>query len=384
MIRILIHIIVCSCLLQSAHTEASSLAVQHQITSKITDKVQKYWLHLPQDYKENNPFGYPVMYLYDGNYLLNHTAAMTEFLNGSMPNLIIVGIESQNRNKDLTPDFPDKTNMPLTTKNPFFNYIEKELIPHINSTYNTADYRIVAGHSLGGLAVLHNLINQPSLFNAHFAFSPAVHWQGAAILDGLDKSLTTIEQTNFLYIGREALDKNKIFAFTMKHHNSLDKLEKTLEKHAPKNLDWHMQSFANEDHFTVAVVAQHYAFRTLYPEWFLRPEKVEEDVNSFDQFYQNLSAQYGYSIAPTEYELYALSDYLTMKQQPNKAVYISKRRLEFYPASHTAHRSLANAYYANKNPADALKHIKQAILIATEEEHDNLTSYKNLQQKFLD
>lgn len=384
MTKTLLHIIVCCSLLWCAQSKANSLGVQHQISSQITNKVQKFWVHLPQDYKDNNPFGYPVMYLYDGRYLLNHTASMADFLQGTMPNMIIVGIESQQRNKDLTPDFPSKNNAPRTTKNPFFKYVEQELIPHIDNTFNTAPYRIVAGHSLGGLAVIHNLINQANLFNAHFAFSPAVHWQDAAILNGLDRSLAAIGNASFLYIGREKLDKNKIFSFTMKHHNSLDKLADVLTKHAPKNLDWQMKSFANEDHFTVAVVAQHYAFRALYPEWFLRPEKVEKDVTAFDEFYQNLSDRYDYTIVPTEYDLYALSDYLTIKKQANKAVYISQKRLAFYPGSHTAHRSLANAHYANNNKEDALKHIKEAITMATAEGHDNLTSYNELYQKFID
>lgn len=363
---------------------AQTLAVAEKLLSEFTKEEQQFWVHLPSDYDANNANKYPVIYLLDGTYLLNHTAAMMNFLNGTMPSMIVVGIETNNRVRDLTSSFDD--NHPVKSNGQgkvFLDFIELELMPYINKTYHAAPFSIIAGHSLGGLIVINSLIHRPHLFNAHFAFSPAVHWNKAAILTEMRQKLPLLQQQQFLYVGNEQLNDSEISDYARKHHQALIELNSTLEHYAQDKLTWSVNSFANEDHITVAPVAQHYAFKALFPKWFLKASLVEKDIKNFDNFYQLLSTRYGYKIFPTEYYLYSLTDYFLFKQQPEKAVYISEKRIQYYPNSHTAQRSLAKSYFAAGNKKQAIIYIKKAIDVAKKQQHQNLKSYQEIYQGFL-
>src|SRR6185503_12010488 len=113
---------------------------------------------------ETNKVSYPVLYMTDGDAHMGHTASTIEFLsqNGRIEELIVVGITNTDRTRDLTP-------VRSTAKDPagnlqaptsggadnFLKFIETELIPQIEKQYRVQPYRILAGHSLGGLFAIH-------------------------------------------------------------------------------------------------------------------------------------------------------------------------------------------------------------------------------------
>ena len=81
------------------------------------------------------------------------------------PKMIVVGIPNTNRMRDLTPTTPEGEQFYIDSSastnsgggEKFISFIEKELIPHIESNYPTQPYRMLIGHSLGGLMVMHAL-----------------------------------------------------------------------------------------------------------------------------------------------------------------------------------------------------------------------------------
>lgn len=85
--------------------------------------------------------------------------------------------------------------------NRFLEFIEAELIPHIDQNYRTSSTRLLAGNSRGGLFVVYSLIEAPALFSARFAFSPALWRDEARIVPELAKSLKTRpDRPTFLYL----------------------------------------------------------------------------------------------------------------------------------------------------------------------------------------
>jgi enterochelin esterase-like enzyme len=67
----------------------------------------------------------------------------------------------------------------------FLQVIEKELKPKVAALVpvNAANQAIF-GHSIGGLAVLRALFTQPNAFRTFIAASPAIWWDGDAVLSG--------------------------------------------------------------------------------------------------------------------------------------------------------------------------------------------------------
>jgi len=147
------------------------------LESNILSENRNILIHLPDNY-ENSNLAYPVMYRLDGDdTLLRKTASTISKLsgeNGNVPEMIIVAIENTKRSRDMWPThtmyYPES--QPLGSKD-FIDFIEKELIPHIESNYRTNENRIIVGQSLSAVFTLHAFLTKPYLFNSYIASSGA-------------------------------------------------------------------------------------------------------------------------------------------------------------------------------------------------------------------
>src|ERR1700759_3010656 len=141
------------------------------IYSKILNEKRTILVHVPDGDKTQR---YPVLYILDGENHFQSAVAIVEQISGIIPNMVIVGITNTDRERDLTPTHvnPDRLVNAGEAKHTggdgnFMSFIEKELIPYVDSHYPTTSYRTFSGHSLGGLAVINAFINHSSLFNAY-------------------------------------------------------------------------------------------------------------------------------------------------------------------------------------------------------------------------
>lgn len=80
-----------------------TIGTKYYIKSKILNEDRPVVIALPKDYATSGAH-YPVLYLTDGLQNIWHVMGTTEVLarTGSIPPLIIVGIESTNRLRDFT------------------------------------------------------------------------------------------------------------------------------------------------------------------------------------------------------------------------------------------------------------------------------------------
>ncbi len=140
---------------------------------------------------ETNKVSYPVLYMTDGDAHMGHTASTIEFLtrHGHISDLIVVGVMNTDRARDLSPVKSTAKNAAGELQSPtsggadnFLKFFETELIPEIEKQYRVQPYRILAGHSLGGLFTIHSMISKPGLFNSYVAVSPALQWENGEAL----------------------------------------------------------------------------------------------------------------------------------------------------------------------------------------------------------
>ena len=167
--------------------------------SKTLGAERTVWIHLPNVFTGNQDRAkehYPVIYLLDGDANFNDLVSMTEFMSnaGLCPPMIVVGILHPARMTDLTFG-TDKETPGITGKGEnFILYVEKELMPYIDSNYSTAPYKIFIGHSVGGLTVVNTLIHHSSLFNAYVSLDGALWWNDQQIVKD---AKATLENENY-------------------------------------------------------------------------------------------------------------------------------------------------------------------------------------------
>ena len=155
--------------------------------SKILGEQRKVWIHIPNSNGGNENTGkgrYPVIYLLDGDANFNHIVSITEFMSnaGLCPPMIVVGVLHPVRMTDLTFGTDKETPGVVGKGEELMLYMEKELMPYIESNYPTASYKIFIGHSVGGLTVVNTLIHHPVLFNAYVSLDGALWWNDQQIV----------------------------------------------------------------------------------------------------------------------------------------------------------------------------------------------------------
>ncbi|HPB05068.1 MAG TPA: alpha/beta hydrolase-fold protein [Prolixibacteraceae bacterium] len=167
--------------------ESDHLNVAYEnVNSEVVGQNYTIYTYLPPNYQTSRD-SLPVLYMLDADWEFMTVAKFAEkqISAKKMAPLIIVGIgykgnSADKRNRDYTPtsvsEVTDREEC-CGAEN-FYQFIEKELISHIDSTCRTqgARYRAVAGHSLGGLFAFYCFFKHTETFTHYLAASPSVWW----------------------------------------------------------------------------------------------------------------------------------------------------------------------------------------------------------------
>jgi predicted alpha/beta superfamily hydrolase len=169
--------------------------------SEILNEKRVLWLHVPKNKGDQNQ-QYPVVYLLDAEEHFRLFTWMIKQFDGAngkrlFPDMIVVGILNSKRARDLTPthsmiDQEGKNEKFFSLSGEsekFIGFIEKELIPHIDSSYPVASKRMLIGHSLGGLTAVNILLNHTGMFDGYVASDPSMWWDNKMMLDHARKAL---------------------------------------------------------------------------------------------------------------------------------------------------------------------------------------------------
>ena len=238
-----------------------------QFKSETLGETRELWISTPESYSDSAE-GYPVVYLLDGTDNFLHTSAITRFLAnaGRTPELIVVAIRNNDRGRDLTPlsDSPnDQANFQsLGGASDFQRFLKDELLPHIESHFNTHPYRILIGHSLGGLFALHTLTSMPDLFNGYIAISPTLDWSNQVLVDQTSEFLAAQSELSIdLYLSKGNESGAAQAAFR--------KLTGVIAEFTPRNFRWQFSESPEEHHGSIPLPATYYGLQNVFSGWAL-------------------------------------------------------------------------------------------------------------------
>ena len=161
-------------------------------------------IQLPRNYEENSEKRYPLFIVFDGDYLFEPVAGNVDYYSywEDMPEAIVVGINQVNSRGDDN-YYSDQTYFPVESGAKFFEFIGMELIPYIEDTYRTANFRIAVGHGETANFINYFLFKKEPLFNAYMALSPDL---AMSMLDNLPTRLSELEKKVFYYLATATND----------------------------------------------------------------------------------------------------------------------------------------------------------------------------------
>jgi predicted alpha/beta superfamily hydrolase len=244
------------------------------IPSKVLNQERQVYIHVPKQDSANPNKTFPVLYLLDGENHFHILSAYIDYLSHweIIPPIIVVGIISKDRRKDLTPtksiiDYDGKVDSVYNTSGgneQFFQFMQAELIPYIEKKYKVEPYKIFAGHSFGGITTLNCMLTHPDMFNAYIAISPSLWWDNKYILKLVEKKLTKSSHLNkklFYSVGNEGINDPNSF------HTDVLKLDSLIVNTGPQGLLYKYKSYPDESHMSEPIVAYYDALRFIYQDW---------------------------------------------------------------------------------------------------------------------
>ncbi len=345
------------------------------IRSEVLGEDRAYWVSLPPSYETGRHYrAYPVLYALDGDLFFHSFTGVTQQLSADatplIPEMIVVGVVSQARLRDSTPTRsligPDGVESDAWGASgggeAFQEFLERELVPHIENEFAASDYRLLAGYSLTGLPVLHNLFTRPDVFDAHIVMDASIWWDDYAIIDRAKAALA-----------ENAFENDQLFITTTTQSYPAPyitveaggrKLVAALNEAPVPGLNVTHLGLTRETHHSLAtkslyegLVAIFDGYMMTLDELYLFPERIPERFAA-------LSSRLGHEMAPPEGVLSYFGDaFLGVYDEPQKALTYFTMSTEFYPRSSYAWRRLGDVQSALAECEAARASYRQALAL---------------------
>jgi predicted alpha/beta superfamily hydrolase len=374
-------------LAQTTQTQNNQIVIGSKdiIYSKILNEQREIWVYVPSSASDTiySKQRYPVVYLLDGDSHFASVVGMIQQLSSAnvCPEMIVVGIPNTDRTRDLTPTHMDSwhfLNFVLDSNycktsgggEKFISFIEKELMPHIDSLCPTAPYRMLIGHSLGGLTVMNTLIHHTALFKAYVAIDPAMSWDNQKLLKETNKALSSSTYSgislflgiaNTMNVGMDTVQVKKDATKSTEHIRSVFELRNYLSANKQNQLKYEYRYYNNDEHNSVPLNVEYDALRFIFNYYHL--SLFYTDYRNIENLYENVSKQFGYKVKPPEGMVNSMAyTYLYFKHF-EEAFYLFKLNVVNYPESSNVYDSLGDYYVAKNDKANAIESFKKALSI---------------------
>lgn len=333
----------------------------HKIESKHLGETRTILVHVPEGYRESTE-KFPVVYMLDGH--TPHPEMMAGIIANQswgavIPELILVSITNTDRTRDMTPTHLERFRTSGGAE-AFLDYIEKEVVPLVESNYRTANYRIFAGHSFGGLLALHAFVHRPSLFQGVIAASPYLQWDDDLLVRQASKQLPDYERETTVFVG--VGDEPDYFS-------AIDEFKSVLKKRGGKRLSFEFEKYPEDNHESAVLSIYRDGLRKIYTGWV--PKNLSSAPEIADH-YRSLSKRFGYEIVPKEAYLNALGYALLLRNQMENALGVFKANIDYHPQSANVYDSYAECLEKMGRKKQALENYEKAVELAAKQGNETL------------
>lgn len=346
-----------SCPRQAPAQAAGPIVAGQKITlhSSIMNEDRTLWIHTP-DTTLTSSGRYPVIYLLDGDSYFLSTSGTMQFLSGNnkMPPMIVVGILNTNRTRDLTPLPADTATPGSGGADRFLQCITREIMPYVESHYRTAPFRILIGHSFGGIFALNAFLKEPEKFNAYIIISPSLWWGHDTLVAQTRTFLTSAPKLRtFVY---ETIGDEGPRMVTP----SLE-LKNIVEANRIDGMDWTIRLMENEDHGTIVLRTIYDGLESIFSPYRMRGDLMAAGIDGIERHFSKLSERYGYDIQVPEQLVNSLGYRYLFQNRIDDAIAIFKWNVEHFPQSWNVYDSLGEALAKKGDTRAAIENYEKSI-----------------------
>lgn len=342
--------------------------------SSVLQEPRQLLISLPPEYERSGK-AYPVVYLLDAEMQFLQAASVLQFLgsfNERIPEMILVGVVNTDRGRDFVPPARNaewrghrmwSEAYEHSKADDFLKFFADELLPWVEARYRTAPYRILVGHSFGGIFNTHVLVHRPELFQAHIAISPSLWYDGEALVARTESALRGMSSPPALFVSWA--DNEAVIRV------STEKLVQALTREPPPALRWTHRYYPGDDHMSTPHRALYDGLEWLFTGWRMPPSADESEgptLNEVDSHYAALSKRFGFPVVPPAAALDAVAWNLAKLGKTDEALAVLRRNVSQHPYLAAAHRALGHGLEEQGRSEEALRAYEQALRVALEDD----------------
>jgi hypothetical protein len=329
-----------------------------RIHSRILDEERILLIKTPAGYNEGAE-RYPVLYLLDGEENFVQTAGIVDFLETSdrIPPLLVVAIANTKRTRDLTPHTQDEMEIRFHPENggadSFLAFIRTELVPFIDQHYRTRPYKVLVGHSLGGLFSLYVMASTPQVFSGYIVIDPPLSWNHDLVLSKIGAAFQgTRELSSDLYL--TATNESDV----------THRLCEILHDKAPKGFRWTFKPMSEETHVSLVHQSIYSGLDTIFDGWHLSNRLRLYDsggLAAVDRHFSEGGKRYGYQRQASPFTVSLIVADLLEKGRLEDAGALLLQDPKRFPPPWNQLEALARAYTKQGNKQEAIRYYKLSL-----------------------
>ncbi len=354
-----------------------SIGETHTIASSILGEDRPYMVYLPDGCKAGGASApCPVLYILDGPSHFHYGSGMLAHLasNAQIPEMMMVAVpNTADRMHDLTPthtmlDYKGKESAMNATSGggeAFFDFLEKELIPDVETRYSPMPYRVFSGHSLGGLMALHGFIERPGLFQAWIAVDPSLWWDDLELVKRAERKLPENgEIRGKVFIGVADYSARGDGAIVTME-TAAERFEYAMRTSPSPRLHSMLKLYPGDDHGSVPFPSLYDGLLFVFEGYKQPPPAVtSRGVDAVEAYYRDYLGDYGISLQVPAAVLTSMAQLAQQQGNLDQAVAIMEYSLGNKPDDPMTNFMAAMTFAEAGRKEQAIRHFERARELA--------------------
>lgn len=340
------------CLLLTSNL--TSQVIYEEFNSSKLGETRKLKIQLPRNYDANTEKVYPIVLVFDGDYLFEPVAGNVDYYSywEEMPEAIVVGImQDRSRNND---GFYGESYFPEETGAKFFEFVGLELMPYIDKKYRTAKFILAVGHEFTANFINYYLFKDPPLFNGFLSLSPEL----APLMETrIPERVASMSQKIFYYLATGTNDLKAIRDITLQLNQGMSTINK-------ENIHYYFDDFEGASHYSLVGKAIPAALEEIFSIY--RPIskkdydeiilKLETPVFDYLQDkYKTIEDLFGFKTIVRENDVFAIASAAERKKDWPSLEKVAQLAIKEHPSTVLGHYYLGRFYEETGEPRKAMR-----------------------------
>ena len=320
-------------------------------------------IRLPKSYKKKTEKRYPLILTLDGDYLFDPLVGNVKYFSywDDMPECIVVGIKQlQTRREDCRYD--TNSQLPEYEGKKFYDFIEGELIPHLEENYRLAKFKIIMGHDYTSNFINYFMMKSAPLFQAYINLSPEY---APSMSERVQKALTISENKIWYYLATASNDVKGLRDDIIDVNEAISTIENP-------NVKYFFNDFDDASHYSLVATGIPKALENIFSIY--RPiskKEYKEVISKLEESpYDYLTDKYkviedylGVYKKVRVNDFVAISTFLEEKENWDDLEKLGNLARKLYPEHMLGNYFLGTVYEKSGKPKQAMRTYQNGFLL---------------------